>query len=143
MNRRGKMFFNMKAEHHLPYFELIQKFFGDRLKFVNAKNPSFISEGMLMKSDIMRELVNEMGGKDFWKNILNAIDAQNLSHSGFSEFETYGTYLINKYPQLYQSRRLKTMRAGGRIFKRVLNNDEIKLLPYDTISFENWQLDKF
>ena len=52
-------------------------------------------------------------------------------------------YFINKYPQLYQSRPLKTMRAGGRIFKRVLNNDEIKLLPYDTISFENWQLDKF
>ena len=143
LNRRGKMFFNMKAERHLPYFQLIQKFFGDKLKFVESPTPSFISEGMIMNSEIMRELVNEMGGKDFWKNILNAIEPKDLSHSGFSEYETYGTYLVNKYPQLYQSRPLKTMRDGGRIFRRVLSYDELKLLPYETISFENWQIKLF
>ncbi|MBQ9487990.1 MAG: hypothetical protein IJU91_09365, partial [Selenomonadaceae bacterium] len=135
--------FNMKTEHMLPYFELIKKFFGDSLKFVESPTPSFISEGMIMKASIMRELVEKMGGEDFWKNILNAIDAPNLSGSGFSEFETYGTYLVNKYPQLYIKRQLSTLRDGGSIFRRILSFEELKLLPYDTISFENWQLVNF
>ena len=143
LNRQGKMFFNMKTEHHLPYFQLIQKFFGDSLKFVESDTPSFITEGMIMKKSIMRELVNEMGGENFWKNILNAIDAKDLSGSGFSEFETYGTYLVNKYPELYINRQLNTLRNGGNVFRRILNREELKLLPYDTISFENWQLVNF
>ena len=143
LNRQGNMFFNMKTEHHLPYFELIQKFFGDGLKFVESPTPSFISAGMLIKASIMRELVDEMGGEDFWKKILNAIDAPNLSGSGFSEFETYGTYLVNKYPQLYIKRQLSTWRDGGSTFRRILSCEELKLLPYDTISFENWQLVNF
>ena len=143
LNRRGEMFFNMKTEHHLPYFETIKKFFGDTLKFMQPPNPSFISEGMIIKSDIMRELLTEMGGKNFWRNILNAIDSKDLSGSGFSEFETYGTYLVNKYPQLYKSRPLNTRRDGATVFKRILSPQELELLPYDTISFENNQLANF
>ena len=137
-NRFGQMFFNMKTEHHLPYFETMSRLFKEPMKFVEGSNPSFISEGMIIKTSVMRELVEELGGKDFWRNILNAIDQKDINGSGFSEFETYGTWLFNKYPQLYKSRPLETQRHGASTFGRILNDEELRRLPYDTISFENW-----
>lgn len=139
LNRRGEMFFNMKPDHHLPYFDTMNKLFNGTLKFVESATPSFITEVMIMNTRIMRELVGELGGTNFWKNILNAINDKDLSGSGFSEYETYGTYLVNKYPQLFRPGPLVTQRNGMAIFKRVLTEDELSLLPYDTISFENWQ----
>lgn len=142
LNQRGENFFNMKREHHVPYFETMQKLFDNRLQFINPKStatPSFISEGMIVKAAVMRELIGEIGGENFWKNILYAVNPKDLSGSGFSEFETYGTYLLNKYPQFLKPRPLRTQRNGMAIFKRVLSTDELNLLPYDTISFENWQ----
>ena len=76
----------------------------------------------------------------FWQNILNAIDLKDLSGSGFSEFETYGTYLLNHYINLFVERPLITLRSGYSTYKRILNMDDLKMLPYDTISFENWDI---
>ncbi len=139
LNRSGKMFFNLKPDFHKPYFDTMKKLFNHNFKTLDGATPSFISEGMIINSNIMRELVNEIGGENFWKNILRAVDTKDLSGSSFSEFETYGTYLINNYPELFKIRYLDTQRSGMQIFKRILNGDELARLPYDTISFENWQ----
>lgn len=139
LNRHGKMFFNLKEEHHLPYFETMKKLFKHDFKILGGSTPSFISAGMIIKCDIMRGLVIEIGGENFWKNILNVIDEKDLSQSGFSEFETYGTYLLNHFQELMKVRYLTTQRYGMAIFRRVLNSEELALLPYDMISFENWQ----
>ena len=139
LNPRGKMFFNLKTGHHLPYFDTMQKLFRRDFQILTGATPSFISEGMIMNCETMRELVNELGGENFWRNIMNTIAAKDLSGSGFSEFETYGTWLINNHRDIVRIRPLNTQRDGMKNFRRILTGDELSELPYDTISFENWQ----
>lgn len=142
VNNRGENFFNMMQERHVPYFETMTKLFNNRLNFIDANRtatPSFISGCMIIETAVMRELVSEIGGENFWKNILYAINPKDLGGSGFSEFETYGTYLLNKYTKLLKVRPLVTQRDGMAIFKKVLKSEEMQLLPYDMICFENWQ----
>lgn len=140
-----KMLFNMKNEHHKPYFSTIDKIFNKKLKFFKRNyRPSFISESMIFKVSIMKELIkcissaDNLEGHNFWQKIMSAIDRKNLSGSGFSEFETYGSYLITYYPNLYQERTLCSERFGYSVFGHRLSEEDTKNLSLDMISFEIW-----
>ena len=135
-----KMLFNMKEEHHAPYFDTIYKLLGNNMKLADQ---SFITEGMVIKTTIMKEVIDSIesspvSGRWFYEKIINAIDENELNYSGFSEYETYGTYLINNYPQLYEKRQLKTERHGMKKYGKLLDKQELNALDYDTISFETW-----
>ena len=138
------MLFNRKEEHHPPYFETIRTLFHGKLAIPpNGEHPSFISEGMIIDRVIMQEMLQAIlsssGTKEpFWRIILGAIPEAELSRSGFSEFETYGYYLLNFHPDRYRERLLRTQRNGYKEFGRRLSVDELRKLPYDTISFEEW-----
>ena len=59
---------------------------------------------------------------------------------GFSEFETYGTYVTDKYPDSYGYSKFKSFRRGSWfVNESELNEDDIKWLAtdYDAITFEN------
>lgn len=134
------MLINPKKEHHQPYFDTIQRLLG----FTNFPNYSFISEHMIVKSSIMREMLQFMGKNDcWWKTILSCCDFKHLQ--SFSEFETYGSYCFNKYPDLYKVRSLSTLRCGGRLFGRLVSDAELRLLSmdFDTASFERGQYPPF
>lgn len=136
----GGYFFTIKIEHHRPYFDTLTKLTGIR----DFYNGSFIAEHMLIVSKYMRMLIydimqkKELSGKTFYEKILQAIEIRELPACGFSEFETYGNYVMRHYPHAYKGRKLRTCRQGS-LF--LCENPSKEMLDwaakdYDVISLE-------
>ena len=144
--KKNRPFFDMKTEHHTPYFNTIEKLIPG-LKF---RGKSYISEHMIIKTEFMKslleqiELNNNLPGKLFWEKILMSIDVQDMNHSGFSEYETYGTYVDSMYPYTYRHRNWFSLREAKIYFgnSENLNNDDIKWLSkyYQALSFEKFTI---
>ncbi len=137
--------FDIKTEEHLPFFHTIENIFDGMYKIIDH---SFISEHMVIKCDIMNNLVQEiennpcLQGNCWYEKILRAIEPKELLQSGFSEFETYGTYCTVRYPEQYKFRDWKSCREGNLYFEaESLTQKEKKWLAreFDAISFEKWQ----
>lgn len=136
----GKPYFTMKSEHHEPYFVAMKKLFDVK----STNSCSYISENMLFKKSIMIELINQiqsnlkLGGTTWYEKIVYALEPESVSPMGFSEFETYGNYCLNYYPNLYVERTLPSFRKGGLIQGRFVSNGIIEQLSFDqaTASFE-------
>lgn len=145
--RKIKMFdgtrpyFDMKTEYHKPYFETIYKLLG--LKRV--VNKSYISEHMVFNRSLMQELIKEIEqnksipGEKFYEKIINSIDIKYLKKSGYAEFETYGVFVSNKYPDKYIFRDWYSLRRGAFYFTTPLLDKRIIdwiAKDYHAISFE-------
>lgn len=137
--------FDMKTEEHLPFFHTIENIFGDMHKVIQG---SFISEHMVINCDIMNSLIKEIEnnpyvqGGSWYEKILRAVEIAELPRSGFSEFETYGTYCTMRYPEQYRFRDWTSCREGNLYFGAGnLTQKEKKWLAreFDAISFEKWQ----
>jgi len=141
INNSDKLLFTMKTEYHKPYFDTINNLFG----YHKAINKSFIAEHMIIDKNIMRELINDIEkntkliGKSFYEKIMRAIDMDEIQGSGFSEFETYGTYVLNNYRNRYQLRELRTCRNAKIILGEIPNEELLDWAKksYDIISLEN------
>lgn len=140
MVEKGHPVFDMKTENHKAYFRTIHRILPG---FSKLGNKSFISEHMLISVDLMKSLIKEIEAvskENYIFTIINAINVKDLG-CGFSEFETYGTYVCTKYPKLYKQRIWKSLRDGSIFFKKsVISNKERIWLSqyYDAISFEKW-----
>ena len=144
MFKNDNPYFDMKIEHNIPYFKTMNKLISG-LKFANK---SYISEHMIIKTDLMKNLLNDiemnfkLPGKLFWEKILMAIDIKYINHSGFSEYETYGSYVDTKYPKIYIHRDQHSKRDANKYFGNTdnLNEKYIKWLScyYDALSFEKY-----
>lgn len=130
-----------KTEHHAPYFNTIDKL----LDAPKKADYSFISEHMIFNVKIMRELIARIEqaeipgcpkGTLWFEKCVYAIQPGVLQ--GFSEFETYGTYCLNYYPDIFKLRKFRTFRRGGLIFGMMASTKEIDSLKddLDTCSFE-------
>ncbi len=132
---------NTSKEYHKPYFQTIRNF-----DLIKTNNFSFISEHMLINSIIMQDLIaliEKTNPKNLsWiKTVLSYIKSDSLSGSGFSEFETYGTYLSKYHPDSFITKKLKSCR-----FTYSLYGNPNKLRTYLILmfsgcywaSFENW-----
>lgn len=149
MIEEGHPIFDMKSEHHEPYFKTFSRLFpnlGDRNKL------SYISEHMLIKTSIMRELIQEiemsdLPGDSWYEKIIYCIDKKDLPESGFADYETYGLYCLNKYPELYKERMWDSLRPASCYYKfEEVTEDEKKWLikDYDALSFEaGWKYKRF
>lgn len=141
---KNKPIFYYKNENNKPYFETMKRLF-PKLKFFFKK--SFICEIMIINREIMLELIKKISLNNninlFWINILLSVKRDDLKYSGFSEFETYGTYVLNYYNEIYSKKKIFSYRRG----KALLNNSllEINKIPkkYQTISFEKWDVNYF
>ncbi len=109
--------FFVRKEYNKTYFETM-----DKLLHIEKQIPlSFISETMLFKTEIMREIIKTIGenedvyGDSFWKKILHAIPHDMVNGPGFSEYETYGTYTMTRYPGTYKIKEIPSLRSGKRI----------------------------
>ncbi|MDR9410567.1 MAG: DUF6492 family protein [Balneolaceae bacterium] len=107
------IFFNPKTEHHQPYFQFLQDLFG----LEKQVNHSFIDQHLMIKKEYMQELIQKIReitpGKNPWYwMILQSIADENLRNHGFSEFETYGNFVVNRHPGVYKPRVIKTGRGG-------------------------------
>ena len=133
----NKIYFSYCSEEHQPYFKTIEHLLGLRKSF----SKSFIVEHMMIDQEIMKELIDKIAQINpflpWFRVILDAVDSASLSESGFSEYETYGTYMYTNYKDRYKPRRISHYRFGEKRFRPF----EFKLysLVYDTICFEEWK----
>ena len=137
-------YFDMASEHHHPYFVTLNRIL-PQLKFSNA---SYVSEHMIIKTEYMKNLLDEIErndkikGKTYWEKILYSIDIEELLKTGFSEFETYGTYVDNRYPNYYIHRKWSSCRSIKHYYGKLENirDQDIHWLAqdFDVITFEKW-----
>lgn len=137
-------YFDIKKEYNKAYFDTMSILFPEC-----SKQPfSFISEHMIIKKDIMIELIRkiENGGLsqvgEFWQKILCSISREAIGKSGFSEFETYGSYVMKYHPEIYMIRQWNSLRDGSIFFpvEKYKIEDLCKInSKYDAVSFENYK----
>lgn len=104
-----------------PFYPVMDKLLPNNLLHKTLKE-SYIAEHMLINCDIMRQLIkdveanSEIKGTYFFEKILNAVEPDVLNLSGFSEFETYATYVQRVYPGFYKERFWMNLRNGKTFF---------------------------
>ncbi len=138
----GTPYLDLKKEYHEEYFITLSRILPGMHKSIEK---SFISEHMLMKCEIMKQLIDDIEsnqavkGKKFWEKIIYAIDADQMQNSSFSEFETYGTYVCARYPTAYRIRNWHSFRQAGEFFDPdTISDDDYEWLGHDfhAVSFE-------
>lgn len=145
-DKDGHPFFNLKREYFKYYFDFIESCLGIK----KAIDESFISEHMIFNRNIVIEIMKKIerksteyssSGKNFWKSVIKCnLKNKNVNQRFFSEFETYGTYIENYYPELYQKRKISTLRVGASFIGFDFDWNIVEWLSkdFDTISFEKW-----
>ena len=135
-------YFDVKREYHEEYFITLSKILPGMHKCIE---PSFISEHMLIKCDIMKTLINDimcneqLVGDSFFEKIIRAIDVTKLTSNSFSEFETYGTYTCFKFLNSYRLRNWHSFRYAGCFFEPdKISDADYEWLgkDFDAVSFE-------
>ncbi len=141
-NDEGKPYLDLKHEYNELYFTTMGKLIPGLKKFIE---PSFISEHMLFKCDIMKKLIakiesNEsIPGSRFYEKIINCIPLEDIQGNGFSEFETYGSFVCHTSPMTYKLREWHSFRLAGEFFDpETISDDDYLWLShdFDAISFE-------
>ena len=97
-----------REDRHPPYFRTIERLLG---KGAFAAH-SFIHEHLLVRRDLAAALLDSLRaeGTPWPHRVLGAIDAADLVPSGFSEFETYGTFVHRRDPRHFATRPLRSTR---------------------------------
>lgn len=108
---QGRMLFATSAEFHPPYFDTYRKILGTE----PHREFSFISQHIIVRKSIARQMLKQIeqhcpGDQNWaWKITHNLAGA---GSNRFSEYETYGHYLKNAYPELAAFRQLPWLREG-------------------------------
>lgn len=141
----GKYFLTIKVEYHKPYFDTVKKLFNE-IERIEAG--SFIAEQMIFDCRYMKELIERIeqnyssSTKKFFEIILETINKEDICKGGFSEFETYGNYITQKYPDDVVLRKLRTFRQGSDILGANPSPNLIDWASkdFDIVSFENYEI---
>jgi len=142
-NGKEQCLFSTHHHIHQPYFDTLNTLFNGQVKKLTEK--SFIVEHTMINRKIMKELIrdiernNQLQGTLFFEKILCAINKDDIKYAGFSEFETYGNYVLNRYPDAYAIRNLRAYRQGAMAVDYSQIDDNVLnwiAKDYDTISFE-------
>lgn len=113
----GKVLVTPTKRHHKPYFQTIKRL----LDLDRRTDYSFIAEHLMVKTAYMRELLERLtacatDGQSWAEAILDAVTPAHLATIGFSEYETYGTFVAASYPDSFTTRELKGTRKGAVAF---------------------------
>lgn len=138
-DKGGHPLFSSSNEYNPYYFDTLKNL----LNLNKCIKKSFISEHMVFNSKTVRTMLDEIesnSGTKWYDRIIKSVADNHLAGSGFSEFETYGTYCVTKYPDLYKFRKLRALRGGKTIFGVIPDVEVLNWLSkcYDTISFEKF-----
>ncbi len=141
-NDEGKPYLDLKHEYNELYFTTMGRLIPGLRKFIE---PSFISEHMLFRCDIMKRLISKIESNDtipgsrFYEKIINCIPLEDIQGNGFSEFETYGSFVCLTSPQVYKLREWHSFRLAGEFFDpETISDDDYEWLShdFDAVSFE-------
>ena len=139
ISNENKVLHDISSEYHKPYFELIEKLIGIKKQV----DYSFISEHLVFDKNIVLNLLNQISnriGFDWWIEILEKIEYDHLSNSGFSEYELYGNFVTKYHPDYFMIRQLNKTRSGKRLLGMKPNSFSLFIFShiYDYMSFETW-----
>ncbi|MCM1103064.1 MAG: hypothetical protein NC409_03065 [Clostridium sp.] len=143
----GKPQFFERNEDHDAYFATLDTLCPGKITKCGQAR-SFVNQFMVFRTDIMKELVEMMGasavqGDIWWEKVLRAVDPNDITHAGFSEFETYGNYTMQYHPQLYHITEIDQCRTGASFLSM---RPEKKMLEwaarsYFCVTLEEWSMD--
>lgn len=135
--QNGTPMFTKKKEHNQAYFDTLEKL----LSFKKYADYSFIAEHMMFSKNVVAEMLNDIeyssvNGVTWYEKIINATNPENVN--SFSEFETYGNFCLNHYPNMYATQVLNTFRKAGYIAGRFISDRKLNYMSFDldTASFE-------
>jgi len=137
-------YLDIKQEYNEEYFITLSAILPGLQKVIR---PSFIAEHMLISTDIMRSMIEDIeknSGSDmpYYEIILRSISAERIQKASFSEFETFGTYVAIKYSTAYRLREWHSFRLGAEFFhpEQMEEKDYAWLAKdFQAISFEKNQ----
>ena len=128
------------SEFHPPYFETIEKLLG--LKKTLKK--SFIAQSIAMSHEIATdfyEYVEEKHNKDWLTAIIHCIDF--TQGNAFSEYETLGTFMLDRYSDRVSVNNKLWIRSGKKLFVSAKHAEKylivFKIFNFHHITFEHWQ----
>ena len=135
----NKIYFYKLDHYHLPYFLSIEKVFG----FSKMAKNSFIAQCIPCKNLWIREFKNTIEARfpqKLWYEAL--IDTIQIHEpSGFSEYETLGTFILKYFPHEVEFCSRPWHRFGNQLIGGIVNlENKMKYLSkkYDFIAFEHW-----
>lgn len=103
----GKPKFVIYDHHmHIEYLPTINRLFGKTMK--TQGEYTFVNHYALFETNLVREMLDtieqnpDVEGNTWWEKCIRAISIEDLTRSGFSEFETYGEYVITNHPDAYE-----------------------------------------
>ena len=139
----GRPNFITKIEYNKPYFDTIDRLFDGKVGRVNPAE-SFIAENMMIDKKLMIEMLDvimansKIKGDTFYEKALNAVNRDYVRYTGFSEFETFGNYVMTFHPQEYGKVKIRTQRLGAFLLGDEPNEEQLKWASndYDIISIE-------
>jgi hypothetical protein len=135
----GRILLTKASEHHSPYFETYCRLFGKE----PHREFSFIAQHILVQKSVAREMLAaiewHVPGDDCWAwKIMRALPADQGLQT-FSEYETYGHYIKNHYPDRVRWISRQWLREPTfRLCRSVPSPKELKALAenYDYVAFE-------
>lgn len=136
-----RLSFYTSSEHHAPYFSTLERLLG----LTRAVDVSFIAQCMPVRARWVRELTAEIearSSRQWIDAILACICGE--SPSEFSEYETLGQFVFQKYSGAQKLSDRPWHRFGNSLLGGIdqLTSERISLLAaeYDFVSFENWDV---
>jgi hypothetical protein len=135
----GQLVYYRSDEHHRPYFRAIERLLGLQ-KIVNF---SFISQSFPILGSWHREfisLVESRSGCHWIDAVLSAAELN--KQSGFSEYETLGTFLSHFHPDEMAASVSHWIRRGFRagLTPKTVYDDEALAGPCAFVAFEEWDM---
>lgn len=133
--------FMQAGEFHPPYFDMIMRLLG----LSRVQSQSFVIPAFPIKNNWISDLVTAIQERSeipWYEAIIAATDFR--LRSGFSETETMGTWIANRYPGEWATTQYAWERHGQSRFGRVsrFTSEDLEAIgakkELDIISFENW-----
>jgi len=132
-----KVIFFTGTEHHIPYFDTIKKL----LKYDKSVPFSFVSQCLPVYSDWViefKKVIEHLHDKNWFDAILDNTNLNQLS--GFSEYETLGTFFVNNYKEKLLFNNLKWERNANLLcpIEKLIDYNIINDSP-SYVTYESWQ----
>jgi len=137
---QGNCRYYLGSEYHLPYFENI-----DRLLGLDKAHPSsFIAQNFPMTGDQVQAFFSYIEKRHksmWWEAVIDSIDFDEFS--GFSEYETLGTFVssFDKRPLIMQPG-IWSRDGEQRWVSKQIGSQKAPKAKYDFVAVEEWTQNK-